>query len=519
MRSFWKNAWFLVIAVVLPIIAYAAYQLSTLSEDEENISMIYQNQLDAILFSVNQYSDDIVKGWINTMEESMESDTNVDSLISYNLFQFQPAVFQIYIRELDKEIILTSAEADTSFTTDFYQQQLPDPASDQFEQLRNYAENGFQKILSSQFNEGDRSYLLLSFIMLSPNNTVTSRMGAIILDPELFIRETLSTKFQTVAQDKFVVSAYRRDNTDPVYSTADSVNSESIAVTNNFWLLPNYYLAIGTPGKPVQDIIRERTVTNLGILLTLIAFLGIAAFLILRNVRKEMRLAQKKADFVSNVSHELRTPLALISMFAETLEMDRVPTEEKKKEYYQIMQKESGRLTGIVNKILTFSQMDNGKKQFRHDKIDLNEIVAEVVSNYEFHLRTKGFSHVLSLSEEPLPIEGDKEAIAEVLINLLDNAIKYSTDTKEITVRTVKGNEKAVMTVQDKGIGIPKGDQAQVFEKFFRVSVGDLAQSKGTGLGLSLVKQIIDEHKGDVRLESEPGKGSIFMILFPLLKQ
>ncbi len=519
MRSFWKNAWFLVIAVVLPIIAYTAYQLSTLSEDEDNINMIYQNQLDAILFSVNQYSDDLVKGWINTMEESIENTSSTDSLISASLFQFQPAVFQIYITDGDKEIMLTSPEADTTFLSDFYQNYLPDRSSDKYEQLRNYAENGFQKIESSRFTAAGRNFLLLYFIMLSPDNAVTDRIGAITLDPELFIRESLSGKFQTVGQDKFIISAYRREVTDPIYSTADSVNSESIAVTKDFWLLPDYYLAIGTPGKPIQEIVRERTMTNLGILLLLIVFLGIAAFLILRNVRKDMRLAQKKADFVSNVSHELRTPLALISMFAETLEMDRVPSEEKKKEYYQIMQKESGRLTGIVNKILTFSQMDNGKKQFRHDRLNLNDIVSEVMSNYEFHLRTKGFKHSVLFSDELLPIRGDKEAIEEVLINLLDNAIKYSDDIKEITVRTVKGNDKAVLTVQDKGIGIPRRDQQQVFEKFFRVSVGDLAQSKGTGLGLSLVKQIVDEHEGDIRLESEPGKGSIFMILFPLLKE
>jgi len=304
----------------------------------------------------------------------------------------------------------------------------------------------------------------------------------------------------------------------PVYSTSDSVNIESIAVTKDFWLLPDYYLAIGTPGRPVQAIIRERTLTNLGILLALIIFLGVAAYMILLNVRREMRLAQKKADFVSNVSHELRTPLALISMFAETLEMDRVKEPSKKKEYYRIMQKESGRLTGIVNKILTFSQMDSGRKIFRRDPIELNEIVGEIVSNYEFHLESKGFKYSLSLCDEKLQLTGDREALEEVLINLIDNAIKYSKDNKQVDIQTKQTNGKAIMLVMDKGIGIPKADQEQVFEKFFRVSVGDLAQTKGTGLGLSLVKEIVEEHQGEIRLESEPGKGSIFMIILPLRK-
>jgi two-component system phosphate regulon sensor histidine kinase PhoR len=245
-------------------------------------------------------------------------------------------------------------------------------------------------------------------------------------------------------------------------------------------------------------------------------FLMVAGFLIFRNVRRELSLAQKKADFVSNVSHELRTPLALISMFAETLEMGRVKSDEKRQEYYQIMQKETSRLTGIVNKVLTFSQIESGKKEFRHDPLDLNSIVNEVMSNYEFHLKNKGFSHELDITEQDLPVVGDREALSEVIINLLDNAIKYSNSEKFVRVRTQRINGNAELVVEDHGIGIPANDQEQIFEKFFRVSVGDLAQSKGTGLGLSLVKQIITEHKGEIGIASEVGKGSTFTVKIPL---
>ena len=518
MRRIWKNGWVVLIAVMLPVILYAAYQLTTLSEDEENLTMIYQNQLDAILFSANQYSDDIISGWINTIEKSMEDPSKADSLIVFSLFQFQPSVFQIFISENGKEILLDAPEADTTFSADLYHSILPSWDSDKYAQLKSYAANGYQKIVSEQFTANGTDYLLLFFVLLSTDNQATNRIGAIVIDPELFIRETLAAKFQQIAQDKFILTAFEQNVEAPIYSTGDSVITESIAATDNFWLLPNYYLTIGTPGKPVQQIVRERTMTNLGILLALIIFLAVAALLILRNVKREINLAQKKADFVSNVSHELRTPLALISMFAETLEMNRVPSEDKKKEYYQIMQKESSRLTGIVNKILTFSQMESGRKKFRKDKLDLNDIVAEVVSNYEFHLKSKGFKHSLTLSEDPLPFIGDREGIEEVLINLLDNAIKYSAENKQIDIKTHHSGQKAVLTVRDQGIGIPKKDQDQVFEKFFRVSVGDLAQAKGTGLGLSLVKEIIDEHNGEIRLESEPGKGSIFMIVLDIAK-
>jgi two-component system phosphate regulon sensor histidine kinase PhoR len=481
--------------------------------------MIYQNQLDAILFSVNQYSDDVVSGWVNEIEYALDDPDNTDSLIFSQLFQFHPSIFQVWVHSDKQTKLLESWDADTVLDQSFYEMEVLLNQGEELAKMKEYAENGYQKISSVPVYRDDRTFLVLYFILLSTDNEPTNNVGAIFLDPETFISETLSTKFQTVAQEKFVVSAFRKGSDLPVYSTTDSVSTgteNAIAVTNEFWLVPDYYLAIGTVGTPIQDIVRRRTIINLALLLLLIGVLGIAGFLLFRNVNRELALAQKKADFVSNVSHELRTPLALISMFAETLEMGRVKSEEKRTEYYQIMQRESSRLTGIVNKVLTFSQMESGKKQFRHDPLDLNNIVNEVMTNYEFHLKNKGFSHEKELSEIALPVKGDKEALSEVLINLLDNAIKYSKDQKHVQVSTHQSDGMAMLAVQDHGIGIPKKDQDQIFEKFFRVSVGDLAQSKGTGLGLSLVRQIVQEHKGEIWVESEVGKGSRFIIKIPL---
>lgn len=519
MRSLWKNGWLLAAVLILPIILYAAYQLSTLSEDEANLEMIYQNQLDAVLFSVNQYSDDLVSGWVNEIEHSLEDPAQTDSLITNKLFQFHPSIFQVMVFEEGNFHLYENWDADTVLSGSFYKNEILEGRSDQLDKLQEYAKNNFQKIESVPVYRNDHLYLALYFVLLTTDNEPTDDVGAIFMDPQLFVSETLSSKFQTVAQEKFIISAFQRGNETPVYTTADSIgilSGNAAAVTNDFWLVPDYYLAIGTAGTPVNEIIKQRTVTNLTLLLLLMGFLIIAGLLIFRNVKRELGLAQKKADFVSNVSHELRTPLALISMFAETLEMGRVKSDEKRQEYYQIMQKETSRLTGIVNKVLTFSQIESGKKQFRHDALEMNDIVSEVLSNYEFHLHSKGFSHEVMLSDTKLPLEGDKEALAEVIINLLDNAIKYTRDEKFIRVSTRRLNGSAQLVVEDHGIGIPKKDQQQIFEKFFRVSVGDLAQSKGTGLGLSLVKQIISEHKGAIEVDSEVGKGSTFTVTIPL---
>ena len=241
----------------------------------------------------------------------------------------------------------------------------------------------------------------------------------------------------------------------------------------------------------------------------------IAVILVFRNVKKEVQLAQNKADFVSNVSHEIRTPLALISMFAETLEMGRVKSEEKKQEYYGIISKETHRLSGIVNKILNFSQTEANKKTLNIESISLNKSIQDVLTTYDFHLKNKGFEYSFEKTDE-LFVKADKEAFVEIIINLIDNAIKYSEDKKRIEISTGLENTYGYVAVKDQGIGISSMDQKHIFDKFYRVSSGDLAKSKGTGLGLSLVKQLIEAQQGKITVSSSPGNGSLFTLYFPL---
>ncbi len=229
-----------------------------------------------------------------------------------------------------------------------------------------------------------------------------------------------------------------------------------------------------------------------------------------------MELAQIKSDFVSNVSHELRTPLALISMFAETLEMGRVKNDEKKQEYYNIISQETNRLSRIVNKILSFSKMEAGKRTYNFEQADINEIVYKVYETYKFHLENNGFKFNLIAGKDIPSIKADPEAISEAVINLIDNAVKYSDQNKEITITTGIEKENIFIEVKDNGIGISPDDQKKIFDKFYRVSTGLVHNSKGTGLGLSLVKHIVDAHKGKIELKSTPGKGSIFKLIFPL---
>ncbi|MDP2363690.1 MAG: HAMP domain-containing sensor histidine kinase, partial [Ignavibacteria bacterium] len=180
-----------------------------------------------------------------------------------------------------------------------------------------------------------------------------------------------------------------------------------------------------------------------------------------------------------------------------------------------IISNESNRLGRIVNSILNFSKMEAGKRKFNFDEEDLNEVVVQVYQNYSYHLYNKGFDFEYEPGIDIPKIVIDREAVSEAIVNLIDNAVKYSSDTKFIKIVINHDNDSVFIEVQDKGIGISEEDQPKVFDKFYRVTSGLVHTTKGTGLGLSLLKQIMDAHKGKIILKSKVGVGSSFKLLFP----
>jgi signal transduction histidine kinase len=229
-----------------------------------------------------------------------------------------------------------------------------------------------------------------------------------------------------------------------------------------------------------------------------------------------MHLSRLKSDFVANVSHELKTPLALIRLFAETLEMGRVSAEEKKRQYYRVIHKESQRLTQLINNILDFSRIEAGRKEYRMAPADLNRIVGDVLEAYRFSIEQQGFTLESKLAEDLPEVEVDKEALSQAVINLINNSIKYSRDEKLIRLETARNSGNVSLSVTDRGIGIPSSDQAKIFEKFYRAENSLVHETKGSGLGLTLVRHIVEAHGGSVEVESSPGKGSTFTLVLPI---
>ena len=279
---------------------------------------------------------------------------------------------------------------------------------------------------------------------------------------------------------------------------------------------PGLTLAIKFHGTTLEALGQKFLKTNVLILGGLSLVLTVGIWLTYRNVTKEMALARLKSDFVANVSHELRTPLSLIRLYAETLEMGRLTSPEKFQEYFRIIRKESERLSALINNILDFSRIEAGKKEYNFRETNLAELVRNTLESYRFQIEQKGFAFEEHIEGDLPPVRVDREAIARSLLNLVNNALKYSNEKKYLGVNLYRADGLLKLEVVDHGIGIPRSDQPKIFEKFYRVGHPLVHNTKGSGLGLALVRHVVQAHGGQVWVESAPGKGSKFTIALPL---
>lgn len=296
---------------------------------------------------------------------------------------------------------------------------------------------------------------------------------------------------------------------------SDSLASNSISFSFREFPFPwNIFVSQSNQDELVKSSRQE--ILLFGIFFFVIfALMILGAFLIGRDITRESETTRLKTEFVHNVSHELKTPLSLIRLYGETLQTREHLSDPDKKEAYEIITKESERLSHLINNILDFSKIEMGKKEFNFQKHSLHDLVAETLASYRYHLENNGFILKENLSNDIPVMRLDKEAIASVLINLLSNALKYSQKKKEIIVRLFKEVDFAVLQVEDKGIGIPQKEISNIFQRFYKISQKETAETGGSGLGLTLVKHIIEAHKGRVEVQSQLGAGSIFSIYLP----
>jgi signal transduction histidine kinase len=284
--------------------------------------------------------------------------------------------------------------------------------------------------------------------------------------------------------------------------------------------LPHWELAVYllNPAKLTESA-RTLKFTFGFLIALLVVAIGVGSWLIVADLNRQLTLARQKTDFVSNVSHELKTPLTSIRMFSELLAQGRIADPAKQQSYLGIITAEAARLTRLINNVLDFARLERGEKKYHFQSCDLADVVRETTDAYRPHLEANGFRFDCELPSGPVLVNGDRDALAQVVVNLLSNAEKYSGDRKEIELRIPsKSGSPAVaeVSVEDRGLGVPRGCEERIFEQFYRAHDCLSSGIQGSGLGLTLARQIARAHGGEITYGAREGGGSCFTLRLPL---
>lgn len=396
--------------------------------------------------------------------------------------------------------------------------------------MRKMQRNGEQPYVGyvEQISRGDKQlYQSMTFFPIDAASKDRITIGGIVFDPEFLHQQFFPAALDSILTEHgaeprsdshpqaAIMLHYQKDDT-PLAASSGWDGGPPEVEHKIEGAFPGLVMAIRYPGTTIKAINQRFLRSSFIILGTLSLLLITGLFFTYRSVTKTMELAKLKSDIVSNVSHELRTPLALIRLYAETLELGRVPDEPRKLEYYRIVRKESERLTALINNILDFSRIEAGKKEYEFRETNLPSLVRDTLDSYHYQIEQKGFRYEEHISNDVPPVRVDREAIARSLLNLVNNALKYSSADKYLAVSLYPENGSVKLDVVDHGIGIPRAEQHKIFDKFYRVCDPMCHDNKGSGLGLALVRHIVKAHGGEISVESSPGKGSKFTITLPV---
>lgn len=507
----------LLLIALIPAVFYTVYEFLSLSKTDQLMTEIYEKQMDNVLFDINQNAWERTSNWADNFEGYLSKNSNLEKDSLIKILHSEPGIQCVFITDSLLDQVKLYISNDTSniieLATDEIQEKLLEKQSEIDRMF--YRKNiGYDKPVS--FMIESKGNQVLSLLYIYENNDKQIGIFGICINSKRFM-ETLPIVLDETPQEDIEVGIFDEKSGKTIDKIGD-ITLKNAAAIKKVWLFPNYSLGVKMKGVDLNEQVKNRFFNRLKWTILLNSLLIISLVFIFRSFRSEMRLTRIKSDFVSNVSHELRTPLALIRMYSETLSMNRVRTEEKKHEYYNVITKESERLSHLVNTILDFSKMESGNKKYNYEVMDLNKIIQDVMEMYSFHLTQKKFQHSINISDDKLMINGDISSISEAIINLIDNGMKYSGDVKEITIESGTENNQCWVQVSDKGQGISNSDLTRIFDKFYRVSSSLVHNTKGSGLGLALVDYIMKAHDGTISVKSKKGKGSTFRLNFPKIE-
>lgn len=278
---------------------------------------------------------------------------------------------------------------------------------------------------------------------------------------------------------------------------------------------PGLVLKLQLPGRSafILSKMGPMFITSIALIMTITIFF----WLTVRSLLRQRLVLERTTDFMNNMAHELKTPMASISLASNMLVKEEVSNKpEKLKHYAAIIRDENEKLKLQVERLLNLASLERGEMVLEKKTVDMHEVIESVVKCMQIQVQEKSGSLEAVTGAKYFTVDGDKLHLTNALINLVDNANKYSGDRPRIVIETANANGKLVITVSDNGIGIGSAHRENIFDKFYRVPTGDVHNVKGFGLGLAYVKKVVELHEGSISLESEPGKGSKFSIELPL---
>jgi signal transduction histidine kinase len=362
---------------------------------------------------------------------------------------------------------------------------------------------------------GTRGFIGNGRPMLLMWRTGSDHLVALVAGPLLFGQHWLAPLRPWLERERVTLALTDAEG-HPVFgqiaANAGSQVQRSTVETKLPWTV---HAASADPAADLAQLAVRRRLLLAGLGLMAIVVLA-GGYFIFRATTRELAVARLQSDFVAAVSHEFRTPLTSMRQIAELFARGRVPDEERRQKYSEILLRETERLHRLVENLLDFGRMEASAHEYRLELLDVAALVRAVVSDFQEEVSARGYIVELNERTSASTVRGDPEALRRALWNLLDNAVKYSPECRTVWVEVSRQDKRLSIAVRDRGLGIPTEEQKEVFKKFVRGASSKAAGAKGTGLGLAMVDHIARAHRGKVLVQSEPGAGSTFTLLLPL---
>lgn len=304
-------------------------------------------------------------------------------------------------------------------------------------------------------------------------------------------------------------------HTGPLQFNNDPETKDAAARMDISQRLPHWSVCVFTDDSVLSksDTFLVIALILVGILVTAIVSAGV---LITRLTLAQIRDAQQKTSFVAAVSHELKTPLTSIRMYAELLLSKRVSNPAKQQAYLEVMVAESERLTRLINNILDFGKLEQGKKKYRISEFDMGQFLGECIRTNRIRLRQAGFELITQIPDQAFPVKTDRDAMAQVFLNLLDNAIKYAGSGHFLKIILTRTSQDVQIKIEDDGPGIDPSLREKIFDKFFRADNSLTTSKPGSGLGLSITRRMLRDLGGDIVMDTTLARGTGFIIRIPI---